>query len=420
MSMAVLSLVFLFFAIACGYFLKTNTGFLAIALAVIIGSMGNMGSNDIIKGFSGSLFIMMLGVNYLFSISLQNGTLDLVARKIVSLAGKHTNLIPIIVFFIAAVLAGVGPGTVPVMALMAVFTMALAASMKINPVMLAAIALLGAQGGGLTPMAPTGILCAQLASAAGFKTGITEPVMVYQFVASLLYATLLYFVFGGYKIKQAENDETLKNLAPFNKAQLIIIAGMVFMVILVLGFKVNAGLAAFLAAAIIMFFKVADEKKAIAGVPWGTLLLVTGVNVLMNVVIKLGGIKLLSGALATIMTPTTATPIIGLTAGIMSWFSSTSGVVMPTLIPTVAELINAIGGDISPASLISAIVITAHTAGCSPLSTGGALALAAYCSNTNATGEEQQKLFIKMFAVAVGGVVFMVGYAFLGGFYWFK
>ena len=413
MNMAVISLLFLLAAIAAGYFLKLNTGLVAIGLALVIGTAGGMSNSQIIAGFSGSLFMMLLGVSYLFSVSNQNGTLELIARKVVALTGKHTNLIPIVIFFLAALLAGVGPGTVPVMALMAVFTMALAAELNINPIMLACMGLLGAQGGGLTPMAPTGILAEELSAKAGYP-GVVNAVMSSQFLASFLYAMVLYFFFKGYNIK-SPLTQRFSEIAKFTRPQVITIAGIVGMVVLVLGFNVNAGLAAFLAAAVVMLFKVADEKKSIAGVPWSTLVLVCGVNVLMNVVIKLGGIDLLSGALASVMTPNTAAPIIGLTGGIMSWFSSTSGVVMPTLIPTIGTIIDTVGG-VSPSELVSAIVVTAHTAGNSPISTGGALALAAYCANTNASPEEQQKLFVKMFAVAIAGVVFMVAFAAVGGF----
>lgn len=413
MNYAVLSLLFLFIAIACGYFLKMNTGLVAIALALVIGRIFGMDEKEIIAGFNGSLFVMLLGVSYLFSIASQNRTLELISRKIVSLTGKRTNLIPIIIFFLAAVLAGIGPGTVPVMALMAVFSMALAAEMKMNPVMLAAMGLLGAQAGGLTPIAPTGILGNTLAAEQGFMD-TAVPLMFGQFIAAFLYAMCVYLFFKGFKIK-TESVLRLADIEKFNKKQLITMAGIGGMVVLVLGFKVNAGLASFLMAGIIMMFRVADEKSCIAGVPWGTLILITGVNVLMNVVIKAGGIELMSTALASIMTPVTAVPIIGLTAGIMSWFSSTSGVVMPTLIPTVGSLVQSIQG-INANEMITAIVTTSHTAGCSPISTGGALALAAYVTNTNATPEEQQGLFVKMFGVAIAGVIFMVVFAFLGGF----
>ncbi|MFZ5753751.1 MAG: SLC13 family permease, partial [Bacillota bacterium] len=369
--------------------------------------------NKIIGGFSASLFVMLLGVTYLFSIAQVNGTLELFAKKAVALAGKNTRLIPIVIYLLATFLAAIGPGTIPVMALMAVFTMALAAEMKVSPLLLAPMGLLGAMAGGISPIAPTGIIGITLAAKQGY-TDIATPYFINSLIGESIFALLLYFVLGGYKIT-AEAPLKLKELPKFNQHQVTTLIGIAVMVIAVMFYKVNVGLMAFAVAGVLSFLKVAKEKDAIANVPWGTLLLVTGVGVLMNVVIELKGIKILAAFLGSFMTEKTASPIIGLTAGIMSWFSSTSGVVMPTLIPTVKELITTIGSNnVHPVDLISAITITAHTAGLSPVSTGGALALASYVANTHVSEEEQHKLFIQMFAIAVGGVIFLTIMAGLG------
>ena len=127
----------------------------------------------------------------------------------------------------------------------------------------------------------------------------------------------------------------------------------------------------------------------------------------MEVGIKLGSIELLGSFLARFMNKSTATLLCGLISGTMSWFSSTSGVVLPTLIPTVPNILSSIGGGVEPLTLISAITHSAHAASSSPLSTGGALALAAYVGQSKASQEEQQKLFIRMFLVSVVGVVFV-------------
>lgn len=412
MNLGGLSLLFLLLAIGLGFFRKMNTGLVAIGLALIIGRMGGISDKVIVAGFSGKLFVMLLGVMYLFSISQVNGTLELVARRAVALAGKRTNLIPIIIYFLAAFLSGIGPGTIPVMALMAVFTMALAAEMKVSPLLLATMGLLGAMGGGLSPIAPTGIIGNTLAADAGI-TGISMSYFINSMLGETLFAAVLYIVLKGYKMK-AETTIKLSEVPKFNKEQWITLAGIGAMVISVMFFKVNVGLAAFLAAGVLSFFRVAKEKEAIANVPWGTLLLVTGVGVLMSVVIALDGIAMLSAFLSQFMNATTASPIMALTGGIMSWFSSTSGVVMPTLIPTVAGIMENLGDVVNPADLISAITITAHTAGLSPVSTGGALALASYVSNTHVSEEEQNKLFVQMFAVAIGGVLFLTVMAGLG------
>ena len=188
------------------------------------------------------------------------------------------------------------------------------------------------------------------------------------------------------------------------------------MVILVLFFKVNVGLTGFAVAMVLSFLRVADEGEAIKKIPWGTLLLITGVGVLMHIIIMLGGIKLLSEALASIMTPATSVTIMGITSGIMSWFSSTSGVVMPTLIPTIPEVLGKLGvaGPALELEMATAITMISNTAGISPLSTGGALALAAYSSAANASPQLQHRLFIRMFAISALGVVILSISAYFG------
>lgn len=360
-------------------------------------------AKQIMSGFPTSLFITLLGVMFLFSIAQENKTLELLAKKTVSLAGKRTYLIPILVYIFSTILAAIGPGTIPVMSLMAVFTCSLAAEMKVSPLLLAATSVLGAAGGGISPIAPTGILGNTLAADQGI-TGIATPYFINSMVAQTVYFIILYIVLGGYKMK-SDVVLNIRDLPKFDRNQKITLVGMAALVLGVLVFDANVGLLSFFIAMILLLLKVADQKKSISSIPWSTLLLVTGVNVLMSLVIKLGGIELLSNGLASIMTPRTAPILIGLTAGIMSWFSSTSGVVMPTLIPTVTGLISRLGGNVSAVALISAITNTAHVAGTSPISTGGSLGLAAFVQTSKASEEEQRNLFGKMFLVAIGGVI---------------
>ncbi|OPL09481.1 MAG: hypothetical protein AVO33_06715 [delta proteobacterium ML8_F1] len=402
MGLAGLSLIFLVAAIAIGFFRKINTGLVAIGLSLILGMIGDVGVKEITGGFPTSLFITLLGVMFLFSISQQNGTLELLAKKTVSLAGERTNLIPIIVFVFSTVLAAVGPGTIPVMSLMAPYTCALAASMGYSPLLLGATSVIGAAAGGISPIAPTGILGISLAENIGV-TGIGTAYFINSLIAQTVYFIVLYIVLKGYKMK-SNVVLNWRELPKFEKNQQVTLLGMAALVIGVIGFKLNVGLLAFTIGVILLILKVSSEKKAIAGIPWSTLILVTGVNVLMSIVIKLGGIELMANGLASIMTPFTAPSLMGLTAGIMSWFSSTSGVVMPTLIPTVNTVIEAVGGGIAPVVLISAITNTAHVAGTSPISTGGSLGLASYVQTAEASEAEERKLFVEMFLVAIGGV----------------
>ena len=413
--MALLSLLFLLLAIFLGFVRKMNTGLLCIAFALVLGRMSGVSDAVIMKGFNSSLFIMLLGVTYLFSMAQINGSLDLLAQKVIALAGRRVYLIPIIIYVFSIVLAALGPGSVPTMAIMMVFSMSLAAEMKISPVLLSTLTVLGACAGGLSPLAATGIIGANLCAEFGL-TGIENDFLLNGVFSFTVYAVIVYVWLGGYKLRAAE-DVGEKVIQSFNRKQLLTIAGIVAMVFMVMLLHINVGLVSFAVAAVLSFLRVSEEAKAIRHIPWNTLLLITGVGVLMQLIIDLGGINILSAALVSIMSAKSAAAVMGLTSGIMSWFSSSSGVVMPTLLPTVPHIAQQLGG-VNELELASSITTISHVAAISPLSTGGALALAAYASAANANQKQQQNLFMKMFGVSALGVSVLCVFSYFGMFHW--
>lgn len=413
--MALLSLLFLLLAIFLGFVRKMNTGLLCIAFALVLGRMSGVSDAVIMKGFNSSLFIMLLGVTYLFSMAQINGSLDLLAQKVIALAGRRVYLIPVIIYVFSIVLAALGPGSVPTMAIMMVFSMSLAAEMKISPVLLSTLTVLGSCAGGLSPLAATGIIGANLCAEFGL-TGIENDFLLNGVFSFTVYAVIVYVWLGGYKLRAAD-DLGEKVIPSFNRKQLLTIAGIVAMVFMVMLLHINVGLVSFAVAAVLSFLRVSEEAKAIRHIPWNTLLLITGVGVLMQLIIDLGGINILSAALVSIMSAKSAAAVMGLTSGIMSWFSSSSGVVMPTLLPTVPHIAQQLGG-VNELELASSITTISHVAAISPLSTGGALALAAYASAANANQKQQQNLFMKMFGVSALGVSVLCVFSYFGMFHW--
>lgn len=405
--MALLSLGFLLLAIMLGFIRKMNTGLLCIAFALLLGRMAGISDAEIIKGFNASLFLMLLGVTYLFSLAQINGSLDLLAQKVISLAGKRVYLIPIIIYVFSIILAALGPGSVPTMAIMMVFSMSLAAEMKISPVLLSTLTVLGSCAGGLSPLAATGIIGANLCAEFGL-TGIENDFLMNGILSFTIYAVIVYILLGGYKLRSAAVEQK-KEVPCFNKRQLTTIAGIIVMVLMVMLLRINVGLVSFAVAAVLSFLRVSDETKAIKHIPWNTLLLITGID--------LGGIEVLSNVLVSLMSAKSAAAVMGLTSGIMSWFSSSSGVVMPTLLPTVPHVAQQLGG-VNEFELASSITTISHVAAISPLSTGGALALAAYASAANANQKQQQNLFMKMFGVSALGVSVLCVFSYFGMFHW--
>ena len=203
---------------------------------------------------------------------------------------------------------------------------------------------------------------------------------------------------------KADNPLKISEIPKFNKHQLLTVAAIVIMVICCIGFKLDTGLFAFIMAAILILAGAANEKAAIKGIPWGTLIFICGVGSLVAVIDKLGGITMVSEFLQSFMNEHTAVPILAATSGILSWVSSTTGVVMPALFP-VADQVATQFTSVNYVELISAITATSFAAAISPLSTGGAIIMSSYSASKETTNDEMNKLFRNLFLLSVANVL---------------
>lgn len=410
--MAVISLIVLVIVVAIGFIKKVNIGFLSIGAAVLLGMAGGMSSKEIVAGFDTSLFVTLVGVTFLFGMASINGTLELISKKIIALVGRRTFLIPILMFFLSAGISALGPGHIAAGILMTTFAVYLALEMKINPFATALYAKLGANAGCASPLSLTGVLAKGLSEPLGYS-GFGVHLFATTLISGFVFTLVVYVIYKGYKVT-ADNPMKLSELPKFNKKQLFTILVMAVLVILCIGFQMDVGTLAFVGAAILVLTGCVDEKKGIKNIPWGTLLMITGVGVLVNVMDTLGGISLISDFLMSVMTKTTAVPIMAATSGILSWVSSTTGVVMPTLYPVAAEIASNIGANY--VELISAITATSFAAAISPLSTGGAIILSSYSAAKELEIEEQNRLFKTLFLLSVANVAINVVLAALGVF----
>jgi di/tricarboxylate transporter len=155
---------------------------------------------------------------------------------------------------------------------------------------------------------------------------------------------------------------------------------------------VNVGLGAFAGAALLTALRAGNEKAAIKIMPWSVIMMVCGVTVLIALLEETGGIDLFSRLLAGLSTPATVVPVIAFSSGLISIYSSTSGVVLPALLPTVPGLAAQLG-DADPLMIASAMNVGGHLVDLSPLSTLGALCLAAAPAS-----EDTRALFNKLMA----------------------
>lgn len=117
--------------------------------------------------------------------------------------------------------------------------------------------------------------------------------------------------------------------------------------------------------------------------------------------------------LESVMGKRTASMIMAIAAGIMSFFSSGLGVVFPTLIPTAGGLSAGIG--INALELVTVIVIGGTVSGFTPISTTGALIMAGVAQQENAEEKfPQNRMFVELFAVSVIALFVLAFFALIG------
>lgn len=413
--MALLSLILLCITLIAAFLFKANSGLMAIAVSLVLSWVAGIPGSFLISSFNNSLFLMLLGVMYLFSIAQENKTLELLSKKTFALCKGNAKALPIVIFLISAIISGIGPGLISVSALVSVLIIALAQEMNIPAIRLVPFGLLGAFAGGLTPITPTGIVAVNVAGENGI-TGIEGSLPWKMILTCTLYAAILYFfVFKWHKQKSLpiEQKDTKELIPAFSPKQIATLFGILLVAVVSSVFKVNVGLISFAVAVVLTLFKVADEGAALKKVPWNTLIMITGVGILISLVTELGGIDLLSDALSKLSTSKTVAPIMALLSGIMSWVSSASGVVMPTLIPTIPDMVKALPGA-DALTLVNCISIGANMAAMSPLSSCGALMLAAYSSSGNPSAKDRNKMFLQLFILSACGVALSGALALIG------
>src|SRR5690606_31774429 len=115
------------------------------------------------------------------------------------------------------------------------------------------------------------------------------------------------------------------------------------------------------------------------------------------------GLALITRAIAAVSTPATIEAVVALGAGLVSVYSSTSGVVLPAFLPMAPELAARLG-ELDPLPIAWAINVSASLVDMSSLSTVGALYIAAA-----APGTDVRRLFNALLAWGLAMVVVGAG-----------
>jgi di/tricarboxylate transporter len=415
MSLAALSVGALALAVAVSCFTRLNVGILAVALAWIVGVyVGGMPVASVMSGFPSQLFLTLAGVTLLFTMAQCNGSLDRLAHHAVRSCRGNRGAVPIMFFVLAAALASMGPGNIATAALVAPMAMSTAAAAGIPLFLMAIMVGNGANAGSLSPFAPTGIIVNGLMARNGMP-GLETETYLYNLAAHAAVAFGGYFLFGGLRLfaghRGADAGAAVADGADhaFERRHIATLAAIAALILSVIFFEVNVGLGAFLVAVLLVLTGCADDREAIKRMPWNVIVMVCGVTVLIAVLEKAQGIDLLVSLVARFATRETVTAVVAFLTGLISVYSSTSGVVLPAFLPMVPGLAAELGGA-NPFAIAASMNVGGHLVDVSPLSTIGALCVA------SAPGDDSRTLFNQLLAwglsMAVVGAILC--YTFFG------
>ena len=380
-------------AIAVAIFLgartKINTGLFCMVFAYIIGCfiMG-LKTKEIIGFWPTSTMFVILSVSLFYNIAAINGTLEKMSGSLLY-------------------------------ACRAPITLLICEESKMDKLTGAIAINAGALAGGNFPTSNLGVVFRGLADTAyeanpdltaidTFKAEML--IFLFAIAFSLILVTVVRFGFKSNR--NIGKGVEFKKPEPFTKDQKTTLTLMIAMMVLVLVFpllklfmpanetismlagKIDVGLVAIIFAVIGLLLKLAPQKEAIARIPWNTIIMIAGAGMLIAVAVQAGTIEALSNWIGSNV-PTFLVPIaFSIVGAIMSFFSSTTGVVAPALFPLIPGLASSTG--LSATALFACTVLGAQSSAISPFSSGGSLIMGS-CGDE----EERNTLFTRLLFTAV-------------------
>ncbi|EMT0931283.1 SLC13 family permease [Acinetobacter baumannii] len=420
--MTALMLMVLAVSIGLGYKTKINIGFFTIAFAYLIGCFGmGLKPSEVIELWPVKIFFIILSVTLFYNFALANGALEKLASHLLYKCRKFPQFLPLAIFFAATIIAGLGAGFYTVLAFMAPITLLLCKKTNMNMIIGGMAANYGALAGANFMTSQSGIIFRSLME----NTGISSQT-AFSYSSGIFILTLIIpiAVLGIYTLWNRKSNSIViedQKPEPFDKKQKQSIFLIILMMSIVLVFpilhlvfpdvktisflnsKIDIAFLAITFSLISLLMKLADEKKVIALVPWGTLIMICGVGMLIALGVKLGIITTLSEWLANNVPVWVIPVLLCLISAIMSVFSSTLGVVAPTLFPIVPAL--ALTSGLNPLVLFICIVVGAQSTAISPFSSGGSLIMASAPADIDKTKFFNQLLFK---AIPVGVIAALI------------
>jgi di/tricarboxylate transporter len=204
-SILVLVVVFLLATL-----LPVNMGALAFVAVFVFGGLvvGEEVPDEVLADFPADLFIILVGVTYLFAIAKNNGTVDWLVQAAVRLVRGRVALIPWVMFVVISILTAFGAVVPAAVAIIAPVGLSLARRHGISPVLMSLLIINGASAGGFSPISIFGAITNGVVARSGLP-GSPLGLFVSSYVINALLSVAVFLLFGGRQLlnRRIETDE---------------------------------------------------------------------------------------------------------------------------------------------------------------------------------------------------------------------
>ena len=389
----VLFFIAVILAVVLGMKTKVNMGVWAYMFAFILGLFFcNMSVSQVIAKFPTSNFYMFVIAAMFYAFGQLNGTISLMAKKLVYKFRNQTWMGPFVLFVIASVisLSGAG-GTTGLIITGMIYPFAAAMNINLLPCLVAVHAAAG--GWGFVPWTAAGANNVSIFSQYSDPDMALNSSFVAVVIATIVYIIALVVVsakHGVFKKRELQAGvvevEKPEDFSPEQRKTFWIIIAAIILIVIPIFLKTviptafTKRLAAIfciqtvwtLGVIVLALLNLGDLKEIIAKkVPWNTIILVTGMCTMFGLAQALGVVDVLGNIVAGVP-KILVLPCLALVNAILSFF--VSGVVLaPFFAPLIPTFAAATG--ISPLLLMAAVCAGGGATSISPVSAGGAYVL---------------------------------------------
>jgi di/tricarboxylate transporter len=441
-SIHVIGIAALVLVFVIGTLRPVNIGALALIATFFIGTLvANETVDELLAGFPPDLFVLLVGVTYLFGLAAVNGTLEWLVDRAIGLLGDRPALVPWLIFVFSAIptLAGaLGPAGV---AMLAPLCLRLGERYGVDRRMAALMVMHGSCLGNFSPLNGLAIIVRQVAEANGLQVSAAE-----LFFGNAAYnvglAVVIYLLFGGRAlIRQGHDrvasagdlhartepriedpvvagvggDETaagdavtggtrtttrVPHVAPVKTAlrldQVITLVVILGVAVGALVFDLEIGFLALIAAALLHLLFPSRFEQADRRIVWSVVLLICGVVTFVGALQRYGTIDVVGNGIAGLGNPLLTAFLLCLVGAITSAFASSAGllgVLIPLAVPFLVQ------GEVGVTAMVIALAVSATVVDSTPFSSVGALTLA------NAPEADRGPLFRTMLTWGLAMVV---------------